>query len=85
MLTVSDAHEVIKAAASKVPTANWQSCRVACMRNALTYAPATSPALERKFDQLIIGYFVLRNLRNHFSIYLRKANHFPGNIEIKKK
>src|SRR4029077_3792610 len=37
-LVVSDAHEGIKAAVSKVPCATWQRCRVHFMRNVL--APA---------------------------------------------
>jgi putative transposase len=37
-LVVSDAHEGIKAAASKVLTATWQRCRVHFMRNALAHA-----------------------------------------------
>ncbi len=34
-LVISDSHEGIKAAASKVPKATWQRCRVHLMRNAL--------------------------------------------------
>jgi transposase-like protein len=37
-LVDSDAHEVIKAAVSKVLTASWQRCRVHFMRNALAHA-----------------------------------------------
>ena len=37
-LVVSDAHEGIKAAVSKVFNATWQRCRVHFMRNALAYA-----------------------------------------------
>jgi len=37
-LVVSDAHEGIKAAVSKVLTATWQRCRVHFMRNALAHA-----------------------------------------------
>ena len=37
-LVVSDAHEGIKAAVSKVLSANWQRCRVHFMRNALAHA-----------------------------------------------
>src|SRR5512139_61051 len=37
-LVVSDAHEGIKAAVSKVLNATWQRCRVHFMRNALAYA-----------------------------------------------
>jgi len=37
-LVVSDAHEGIKAAVSKVLTASWQRCRVHFMRNALAHA-----------------------------------------------
>ncbi|WP_210247041.1 transposase [Tardiphaga sp. vice352] len=35
---ISDAHEGIKAAVSKVLTASWQRCRVHFMRNALAHA-----------------------------------------------
>jgi transposase-like protein len=37
-LVISDAHEGIKAAVSKVLTASWQRCRVHFMRNALAHA-----------------------------------------------
>jgi transposase-like protein len=37
-LVVSDAHEGIKVAVSKVLTASWQRCRVHFMRNALAHA-----------------------------------------------
>jgi len=37
-LVISDAHEGIKAAVSKVFNATWQRCRVHFMRNALAYA-----------------------------------------------
>ena len=37
-LVVSDAHEGIKAAVSKILTATWQRCRVHFMRNALAHA-----------------------------------------------
>ena len=37
-LVVSDAHEGIKSAVSKVFTASWQRCRVHFMRNALAHA-----------------------------------------------
>ena len=37
-LVVSDAHEGIKAAVSKVLTATWQRCRVHFMKNALAHA-----------------------------------------------
>ena len=37
-LAVSDAHEGIKAAVSKVLSATWQRCRVHFMRNALAHA-----------------------------------------------
>src|ERR1700687_5451514 len=37
-LVISDAHEGLKAAASKVLSASWQRCRVHFMRNALAHA-----------------------------------------------
>jgi putative transposase len=40
-LVISDSHEGIKAAVSKVLKATWQRCRVHFMRNALAYAPKT--------------------------------------------
>jgi putative transposase len=40
-LVISDAHEGLKAAASKVLKATWQRCRVHFMRNALAYANKT--------------------------------------------
>lgn len=39
-LVISDSHEGIKAAVSKVLKASWQRCRVHFMRNALAHAPA---------------------------------------------
>ena len=40
-LVVSDAHERLKAAITKVLSATWQRCRVHFMRNALAYAGKT--------------------------------------------
>jgi putative transposase len=40
-LVVSDAHEGLKAAISKVLGATWQRCRVHFMRNAMAYAGKT--------------------------------------------
>jgi len=40
-LVISDAHEGLKAAISKVLCATWQRCRVHFMRNALAYAGKT--------------------------------------------
>ena len=40
-LVISDAHEGLKAAISKVLSASWQRCRVHFMRNALAYAGKT--------------------------------------------
>ena len=37
-LVISDAHEGIKAAVSRIFTATWQRCRVHFMRNALAHA-----------------------------------------------
>ena len=37
-LVISDAHEGIKAAVSKIFTATWQRCRVHFMRNAMAHA-----------------------------------------------
>ena len=37
-LVISDAHEGIKAAVSKVLTASWQRCRVPFLRNVLAHA-----------------------------------------------
>ncbi len=37
-LVISDAHEGLKAAISKVLSATWQRCRVHFMRNALAHA-----------------------------------------------
>jgi transposase-like protein len=37
-LVISDAHEGIKAAVSKLLHANWQRCRVHCIRNILAHA-----------------------------------------------
>jgi len=40
-LVISDAHEGLKAAITKVLSATWQRCRVHFMRNALSYAGKT--------------------------------------------
>ena len=40
-LVISDAHEGIKAAMSRVLSATWQRCRVHFMRNALAHAGKT--------------------------------------------
>ncbi len=40
-LVISDSHEGIKAAVSKVLKSSWQRCRVHFMRNALAHAPKT--------------------------------------------
>ena len=40
-LAISDGHEGIKAAASKVLKVTWQRCRVHFMRNALAHAGKT--------------------------------------------
>ena len=40
-LVISDAHEGLKAAVSKILSATWQRCRVHFMRNALAYAGKT--------------------------------------------
>lgn len=55
-LVVSDAHEGLKAAASKVLGATWQRCRVHFMRNALACVsrrnrPMVTAALRNAFDQ----------------------------------
>jgi putative transposase len=41
-LVISDAHEGIKAAVSKIMNASWQRCRVHTMRNALAHAGKSS-------------------------------------------
>ena len=50
-LVISDSHEGIKAAASKVLKATWQRCRVHFMRNALAYANKT----QRRIVSAAIG------------------------------
>ena len=40
-LVISDAHEGLKAAIGKVPSATWQRCRVHFMRNAMAHAGKT--------------------------------------------
>ena len=55
-LVISDAHEGLKAAASKVLKATWQRCRVHFMRNALAHANKTqrrmvSAAIATAFAQ----------------------------------
>ena len=48
-LVVSDAHEGLKAAITKVLNATWQRCRVHFMRNALAHAGKTSAASSSAF------------------------------------
>lgn len=48
-LVVSDAHEGIKAAVSKVLNATWQRCRVHFMRNALAHAGKSGPRVVSAF------------------------------------
>ena len=50
-LVVSDAHEGIKAAVSKVFTATWQRCRVHFMRNALAHAGRSGRRSSRPSSQ----------------------------------
>lgn len=70
-LVVSDSHEGIKAAVSKVLTATWQRCRVHFMRNALAHAGRSG--------RRVVSAFTLRpkeiadpRLREHLgNIFLR--------------
>jgi putative transposase len=50
-LVISDSHEAIKAAVSKVLKATWQRCRVHFMRNALAHASKT----QRRMVSAAIG------------------------------
>jgi putative transposase len=50
-LAISDSHEGIKAAVSKVLKATWQRCRVHFMRNALAHAGKT----QRRMVSAAIG------------------------------
>ena len=50
-LVVSDAHEGLKAAITKVLSATWQRCRVHFMRNALAYAGKT----QRRIVSALVG------------------------------
>ena len=50
-LVISDSHEGIKAAASKVLKATWQRCRVHFMRNVLAFADKT----QRRMVSAAIG------------------------------
>ncbi len=56
-LVVSDAHEGIKAAVSRIFTAPWQRCRVHFMRNALAHA-GRSGRLGRVRCDLVVSAFV---------------------------
>jgi putative transposase len=44
-LVISDAHEGLKAAITRVLGASWQRCRVHWMRNALAYVPKTQHSM----------------------------------------
>ena len=48
-LVVSDAHEGLKAAISRVLNATWQRCRVHCMRNLLAHAGRNGRKLAAAF------------------------------------
>jgi putative transposase len=48
-LVISDAHECIKAAVSKIMNASWQRCRVHTMRNALAHAGKSSRRVVSAF------------------------------------
>ena len=48
-LVISDAHEGIKAAVSKVMNATWQRCRVHFMRNAMAHAGKSGRAMVSAF------------------------------------
>jgi putative transposase len=48
-LVISDAHEGIKAAVSRVLSATWQRCRVHFMRNALVHAGKTQRRVVSAF------------------------------------
>ena len=50
-LVVSDAHEGLKAAITKVLSATWQRCRVHFMRNALAYAGKTQRRIVVRLDR----------------------------------
>jgi len=50
-LVISDAHEGLKAAITKILSATWQRCRVHFMRNAMAYAGKT----QRKIVSAWIG------------------------------
>src|SRR4051794_9453909 len=56
-LVVSDAHEGLKAAITKVLSATWQRCRVHFMRNALAYAGKT----QRRIVSAWIGTAFAQN------------------------
>jgi len=49
-LVISDAHEGIKAAVSKVLSATWQRCRVHVQRNALAHAGKSGRRPRREND-----------------------------------
>jgi transposase-like protein len=61
-LVISDAHEGLKTAASKVLSATWQRCRVHFMRNALAHVGA-------KQRQMVAAA-----IRNHRRMARRTAN-----------
>ena len=58
-LVISDAHEGLKAAITRILSATWQRCRVHAMRNALAYVPRGStpwspPRAARPSSSLIM-------------------------------
>jgi transposase-like protein len=63
-LVISDSHDGIKAAVSKVLKATWQRCRVHFMRNALAHAGKT----QRRMVSAAIGtVFVQDQFNRHIA------------------
>ena len=67
-LVISDAHEGIKAAVSKIFTATWQRCRVHFMRNVLAHAGKSG----RRVVAAFIGTAFAQNDANAASLQWRR-------------
>lgn len=63
-LVISDAHEGIKAAVSKVLSATWQRCRVHFMRNVLAHAGKSGRRVVSAFIATALGHKACRDGRS---------------------
>ena len=75
-LVVSDAHEGLKAAISKLPGVTWQRCRVHWLRNALSHVPKSCQAMVATALRQV---FVQANRQEAHVIWQTTVNSFEKN------